>query len=51
MSRADVLAMAKEVKETKDHKIAAQLVQSGNWIAVYTAIQGDDILWVLIRIS
>lgn len=44
------LSQAKEVKETKDHKEAALLVQSGNWAIVNAAFQGDDILWALIRI-
>lgn len=44
------LSQAKEVKETKDHKEAALLVQSGNWVIVNAAFQGDDILWALIRV-
>lgn len=46
----NILHMAKEVKETKDHKEAARLLQSGDWVTVQAAFQGDDILWVLIRI-
>ena len=45
-----ILAMAKEVREVKDNAEAALLVQSGNWIIVQAAMQGDDICWVLIRI-
>ena len=46
----ELLARAKEVKETKDHAEAARLVQSGNWVIVQAALQGEDICWVLIRI-
>ena len=44
------LPLAKQVKETKDHKEAALLVQSGNWVIVNAAFQGDDILWALIQV-
>ena len=44
------LYIAKQVKETKDHKEAALLVQSGDWVIVNAAFQGDDILWALIRV-
>lgn len=46
----ELLARAKEVRETKGHAEAARLVQSGNWIIVQAAIQGEEICWVLIRI-
>ena len=46
-----ILAKAKEVKETKDTKEAATLLQSGNWVAVNAAFQGEDILFSLIRIQ
>lgn len=45
----EILAVAKEVRETKDHEEAARLVQSGDWIIVQAAIQGSEICWVLIR--
>lgn len=46
----DLLARAKEVKETGDHAEAARLVQSGNWVIVHAATPGEKICWVLIRI-
>ena len=46
----DILMMAKEVEETTDHRKAAQLVQSGNWLIVNAAFHGEDISWVLIKI-
>lgn len=46
----EILARAKEVRETSDNAEAARLVQSGNWIIVQAALQGDEICWVLIRI-
>ena len=46
-----ILARAKEVKETKDMKEAALLLQSGNWVAVNAAFQGEDILFLLIRVQ
>lgn len=46
----DLLARAKEVKETTDNAEAAQLVQSGNWVIVQVAMHGEEICWVLIRI-
>lgn len=46
----ELLARAKEVKETKDNAEAARLVQSGNWVIVQAAMQGEEISWVLIRI-
>lgn len=45
-----ILAKAKEVKETRDHAEAARLVQSGNWVIVQAAMDGEEICWVLIRI-
>lgn len=49
MANSKILAMAKEVKETTDTKKAAELVQRG-WVIVHSAFQGDDIMWVLIRV-
>lgn len=45
-----LLARAKEVRETTDNAEAARLVQSGNWVIVQAAAQGEGICWVLIRI-
>lgn len=47
--KQQILWMAKEVKETRDSKEAALLLQSGDWVAVNAAFQGDEILWLLIR--
>lgn len=49
-NKTKILMMAKEVKETKDSKEAALLLQSGDWITVSAAFQGDEILWVLTRV-
>jgi len=46
-----ILSRVKEVKETKDSKEAALLLQSGNWFAFGAAFQGDEILWTLGRIT
>lgn len=46
----ELLARAKEVRESKDNAEAARLVQSGKWIIVQAAMQGEEICWVLIRI-
>lgn len=46
----EILARAKEVRETSDNAEAARLVQSGNWVIVQAAMQGAEICWVLIRI-
>lgn len=46
----ELLARAKEVREIKNNAEAARLVQSGNWIIVQAAMQGEEICWVLIRI-
>ena len=46
----ELLARAKEVKETRDNAEAARLVQSGDWIIVQAAMQGEEICWVLIRV-
>lgn len=51
MSRQEILMCAKEVFETKDAHRAAEMLQYGNWVAVNSAFQGEEILWCLIRIS
>lgn len=47
----DILSRVEEVKETKDSKEAALLLQSGNWFAFGAAFQGDEIVWVMGRIT
>lgn len=49
--KQQIYMMAKEVEETSDSKKAARLLQTGDWVAVDAAIQGDEILWVLIRVQ
>jgi len=34
MNKSDILASIKELRETSDVKEAAQLLSSGNWIAI-----------------
>jgi len=50
-NKTKILMMANKVHETKDSKEAAQLLQSGDWVAVEAAFQGDDILWVLTKVQ
>lgn len=50
-NKTRILMMAKEVKETKDSKEAAQLLQTGKWVTVEAAFQGHEILWVLTRVD
>lgn len=49
--KQQIYMMAKEVRETRDSKEAARLLQSGDWVAVNAAFQGDEFLWVLIRVQ
>lgn len=49
--KQQIYMMAKEVRETRDNKEAARLLQSGDWVAVNAAYQGDEFLWVLIRVQ
>ena len=46
-----ILSRVEEVKETRDSKEAALLLQSGNWFAFGAAMQGDEIVWTLGRIT
>lgn len=46
-----VLTMVKEIRETTDPKIAAQLLSSGKWIAIYAVENGDVVTFSLGRIS
>ena len=48
--RALIHELTKEVRETTDSKEAALLVQSGGWIVLNAAVDGDEVLWVLGRI-
>lgn len=50
-NKTRILMMATEVRETKDNKEAALMLQSGNWITVGAAFQGNDILWVLTKVD
>ena len=51
MSLTEILMAAKEVRTTKDPKKAALLLQSKIWVAVEAAFHGEDVEFVLIRIS
>ena len=46
---SELLHSAREVRETKDPTEAAKLLQSGAWVAINAAFQGDEIVWCLIR--
>lgn len=46
-----IYMMAKEVKETRDSKEAALLLQSGDWVAIGAAFQGEAVQWILIRVQ
>lgn len=50
VSMDDIFHSAKEVRETKDHKEAARLLQSENWVTVRAVVQGDEVLWIMLRI-
>ena len=45
-----IYTMAKEVRETSDNKIAADLLTTGNWVITNAAIRQGTISWILIRI-
>lgn len=45
----DLLHQTKEIHTTKDDKEAALMVQSGPWVIISGAIQGDEVEWLLIR--
>ena len=49
--KMQIYAMAKEVKETSDNKIAAELLTTGNWVITNAAIRQGTISWILIRIT
>lgn len=46
-----ILSLIKEVKKTTDTKEAAQLLSSGNWIAIYAVSNGDITTFVLGRVD
>lgn len=48
--KMQIYTMAKEVKETSDNKIAADLLTTGNWVITNAAIKQGIISWILIRI-
>ena len=50
VSMEDIFHSAKEVCETKDCKEAARLLQTESWVTVRAVIQGDEVLWILLRI-
>lgn len=49
--KMQIYTMAKEVKETSDNKIAADLLTTGNWVITNAAIRQGIISWILIRIA
>lgn len=46
-----ILSTIKEIQEITDTKKAAQLLSSGNWIAVYAVENKDVVTFVLGRIA
>ena len=46
-----IMMMAKKVHETKDNKEAARLLDTGEWIIIGAAYQGDEILWILTKVD
>jgi len=50
-NKTRILMMATEVRKTKDSKEAALLLQSGDWVTVGAAFQGDEIMWVLTKVD
>lgn len=44
-----VLGLTKEIFETKNGPEAARMIQSGKWMIISGCIQGDEVLWILIR--
>lgn len=46
---SELLHSAREVREVNDPTEAAKLLQSGEWVAINAAFQGDKIVWCLIR--
>lgn len=50
-AKQKIYMMAKEVRETKDSKEAALLLQSGDWVTIGAAFRGDEIVWALVRVQ
>lgn len=50
-NKTRILMMATEVRETKDNKEAVRLLDTGKWIVVSAAYQGDEILWILTKVD
>lgn len=48
--KQNVMALVKEVKETQDIKEAAQMLTSGNWIAI-SATTGEPIVFCMGRVN
>lgn len=46
-----VLAQVKQVRHERDAKEAAQLLASGNWIAMFATINDDEVTFVLGRVG
>lgn len=44
-----ILSCAKEVRQTKNPREAAELVQTQCWAIISALFQGEEIEWVLIR--
>ena len=39
----------KEAFETKDALTAAQMMQQGSWAIVDACVQGNEVLWIMVR--
>ena len=50
-NKTRILMMAKKVHETKDNKEAVRLLDTGEWIIIGAACQGDEIVWVLTKVD
>lgn len=50
-NKTQILMMGKKILETKDNKEAALLLQSGDWVTIGAAFQGDEILWILTKVQ
>lgn len=50
-NKTQILMMGKKIHETKDSKEAALLLQSGDWVTIGAAFQGDEILWILTKVQ
>lgn len=50
ISRMDLLSLALEIRETKDIKEMAELLETEKW-AVVDVCRQEPLLWVLIRVT